>query len=825
MVAGWLCLLALPGAAAAQGRVDAGALRAEVQADPWRVTFADPGGATVLAEAPGRGRGDTGALGFRTAAGWARATRVLAARAEGGAYVASVATTDPAGRRLDVRIAPAGDGVITLQAAVAGATAADVSAVAMAFEARPGERYLGFGERSNAVDQRGGTVENRVADGPYQPEERPGIAAIVPPAGFSDRDDATYFPMPWLLSTAGYGVLVDNDETSRHRLGSDDAGAWSVEADGTALRLRVFAGPAPADVLRRLTEHTGRQPPPGAPWFFGPWFQPRGDVGRQVAEARALRAADAPASVAQTYTHYLPCGAQRGQQERERRRTRELHAAGFAVTTYFNPMICTGYAPVYDRAASAGLLTRDAAGRPVTYRYGASADADDQFLVGQVDFSVPAGRAFYGELLGEAVADGYDGWMEDFGEYTPPDSRSGDGSTGATMHNRYPVLYHRASAEFALARRRPAAAGFIRSGWTGVHPYAQLVWGGDPSTDWGFDGLASAVRQGLTMGLSGISRWGSDVGGFFALGPRRLTPELLVRWIELGAVSGIMRTQANGVALPPQADRPQIADPAILPVWRRYAKLRTQLYPYLRAADAEYRRTGLPLMRHMALVHPGDATARERDDQFFVGPDLLAAPVLHPGERERRLYLPPGRWVPFEASIRPDGRDGGLKLGRAEPLRGEREVTLPAPLESLPLLVRAGSVLPLLPADVDTLADGDGGDGTVSLADRARTLRLLALPRGRTMARFGERGRIDSIERRWRWRLKLQGAARRRIGLAASLRTLDRPFRPCAVRLDGRRLRRAAWRYDRRTGVLRTSFRARRRVARLVVTARRCGGR
>ena len=190
---------ALPAVATAQERVESGALSADVRAEPWGLTFRDRTGAPVLAEARERGAGATGALGFRTASGWARATRVLSARREGGAYLASVATTDAVGRRLDVRVAPAGEGAVTLQAAVAGVAAGDVGAVGIAFDARDGERYLGFGERSNAVDQRGGTVEHRVADGPYQPEERPFVAGIIPQAGFSDRDDATYFPMPWLL--------------------------------------------------------------------------------------------------------------------------------------------------------------------------------------------------------------------------------------------------------------------------------------------------------------------------------------------------------------------------------------------------------------------------------------------------------------------------------------------------------------------------------------------------------------------------------------------------------------------------------------------------
>jgi alpha-D-xyloside xylohydrolase len=82
--------------------------------------------------------------------------------------------------------------------------------------------------------------------------------------------------MPWLLSTAGYGVLVDNAETSLHRLASESPGAWSVEVEAPELRLRVFAGPRPADVVRRLSERVGRQPEPD-PYVFGPWYQPRDD--------------------------------------------------------------------------------------------------------------------------------------------------------------------------------------------------------------------------------------------------------------------------------------------------------------------------------------------------------------------------------------------------------------------------------------------------------------------------------------------------------------------------------------------------------------------
>ena len=803
-------ILGAPAVAAAQvdRTVRSGPLSAVVAAQPWHLTFTDGGGATVLDEAPGTGTGPTGTLGFQTIAGWWHATRVVEERRDGDAYVARLATSDPAGRTLAVRVAPDAEGVIAVTATVEGA-AADVQQTGVAFAAHPGERFLGFGERSNAVDQRGNDVEDYVSDGPYQPEERPAIAAFVPAPGFHPRDDATYFPIPWLLSSAGYGVLLDDDEPSLWRLGTDSADAWSVEAQSPRFALRVFAGPRPADVLRRFTERLGRQPPAAAPFYFGPWWQPKGE---DAANLKTLGDAGALGSVAQTYTHYLPCGDQVGREQAQRDRTERFHAAGLAVTTYFNPMICTSH-PRYQEAVDQGVLTKDALGRPYEYRYtGAS-----QFFVGQFDFSAPGADAFYASLLADAVRDGYDGWMEDFGEYTPTDSRSADGTPGPAMHNRYPALYHRGAYRYSVGAPRPLAR-FNRSGWTGSARFSQIVWGGDPTTDWGFDGLASAVKQGLTMGLSGVSLWGSAIGGYFALGERHLTPELLTRWIEVGFASGVMRTEANGFELPDHGTRPQIFDKDVLPVWRRYARLRTQLYPYLAAAEAEYDRTGLPIMRHLALVDPGDPRATARDDEYAFGPDLLAAPVLEPGATQRKLYLPAGHWVDLWRSASP-ADDGAPVLGAARVLAGGTDVTVPAPLDELPLFVRAGTVLPLLPADVDTLAPYGEAPGLVHLGDR-RTRVLLAFPRGASRSWLEPGRRISSLERRGRWVMRIRGP-RRRFLLQASLRTLVHPFRPCRIQVGRHRLRHRFWSYDRGTGILRARFHAGRGTR---VTVRRCGG-
>ena len=347
-------------ATAAELAADAGSLRAQVEAEPWGLELTDADGARVLAEHPGTGAGPDGALGFRTASGWAHATRVVSARRDGGAYVAELATTDPS-RGIEVRIASAGEGTVRLEAGLIGSSAG-VQAIGMGFRAEPGERYLGFGERSDAVAREAGVVESYVSDGPYQASEYPFLNLFVPPWGLRERTDATYYPIPWLLSTDGYGVLVENPETSYFRLRSGAADAWSVEVvrapEGEPggelgpppdrLALTFFGGPEPAAALKRFTGATGRQPPPSAPWVHGPWYQAGDD---EAAELELLRKRDAPLSVLQTYTHYLPCGEQNT--ARERQRVAAAHSAGVAVTTYFNPMVCADYAAGFQPAAAA----------------------------------------------------------------------------------------------------------------------------------------------------------------------------------------------------------------------------------------------------------------------------------------------------------------------------------------------------------------------------------------------------------------------------------------------------------------------------------------
>jgi alpha-glucosidase (family GH31 glycosyl hydrolase) len=840
-----ILIASVAGATPASGQtLRSGRLEARITAEPFALEFVDLSDGDKLrtvdagAPRPDDPRAKFGPLGYsfdlrvpvlnnailgyyqalESETAWFQATRVLSSRRDGEALVLELGTNDPLGHTLELKLAPAGEGGITASSRIATGPFPEMASVSgAAFRAVDGERYLGFGERSNAVDQTGGSVFSWAEEGPfssgnYEDELRP----LLPDFTFPTGPTASNFPMPWLVSTRGFGLLIDQSERSTFDLARERPDAWRAQAESARFRVTVFAGPRPADTVRRYSAYAGRQPP-ASPWFFGPWFQPT-EEKRPYELAERFRAEDVPVTVAQTYTHYLPCGDHRGREQTERERIARYHELGFKITTYFNPHVCTSYEPVYSEAAEEGLLVKNAAGEP--YVLTNPFTADEQ--ISEIDFTNPAGRALFARLLDDAINAGYDGWMEDFGEYTPFDSVFANGETGRTMHNRYPVEYHGASTEHT-SRRGGDFAVFIRSGFHGVQPHARVVWGGDPTEDWSCsDGICAAVHQLLSIGLSGIAYQGSDIGGFHSVVNPRTDDELNARWLQVGAVSGVMRTQANGFSFrSDRAQRSQVWSPAVLPIWRRYAKLRTQLYPYIAAASAEYQRTGMPIARHLSLAFPEDARAVRQQHEFMFGPDLLAAPVLRPGARERELYLPPGRWVDLWRAVAYDPARGSLRLGRATVLEGGREVKVPAPLEELPLMVRAGALIPLVSSDVDTIADGGSGAGLVHLRDRRRQLRIIAFPRGRSRASLGPGIRAGSVTRRRRWTLRIRSSAKRRYRLQASLATLRRPFRPRCVTVRGRRLTHRRWRYDRASRVLRAAFKLR---SGGLVVARRCRG-
>ena len=659
-----------------------------------------------------------------------------------------VHTTDPT-RSFRVRVAKAAEGVLDLHATLDHPDG--VLMTGATFVNDTDQRFLGFGERSDDVDQTGRVVTQWNEEGPFSAGMfRPVTEPVLgkqwqgpPPFG-----PASNFTMPWTISSRGYGFLLDSTWLNRFDLRSP--ARWTVETHEPSLHWRVYGGPAPADVVRRATADRliGRQPAP-AQWFFGPWYQPHGNDAQLMTAWRTPRSRgglEVPITVAQTYTHYLPCAAQAPDRAtgRQRAQTDAYHSWGYRVTTYVNSFVCQTHPDgAYQVGDANHFFVRTALGFTYPLPYLAYRDASS----GLVDFTAPGAEAWWQSLVKEALTNRYDGWMEDFGEYVPPDSVLADGRSGLAGHNDYCTAYHRASYDLTWPRFGPEFAQFVRCGYTGTGPYARIVWGGDPTEDDSeADGLPAAVSEGLSMGMSGIGYWGSDIGGFHALFTADETsPELLTRWAEVGAFSGIMRTEADGVPRPAAAGAPraQVWDPAVLPHWRALSRLRTQLFPYIWKAAQEYQRTGMPIMRQLSLAYPDQDAAWGKGDphtvaaaryEYLFGPDVLVAPVVTVGSTGRDVWLPPGKWVDFWAATTYNDATGAYNARRVQTVvNGGRVVHVTSPLGHPPLFVKAGTCLRLLPPDVQTLDDTSGfahDASVVTLAEGIKRTRLV--PFGRT---------------------------------------------------------------------------------------------
>lgn len=814
--------------------LEAERLAFEITEEPWGCRFFDTRGGHPIEEASLVAGSPAGSFGFQTERSdrtvwrhgplrdlpgpsnekspankaWHHAIGLEHFRTTPTVFSAELRTDDPGGRLISIEVAAASDSTISVAMSVIGDTR-DLVAVGHAFRLADDEAFFGFGERSDEVSRTQGVVEQYVGEGPWQEYEYPFLEGVVPAWGVRQRRDSTYFPIPWALSTKGYGILIDNDELSYFRLRSETPDTWSFEVEANELRYRVFAGPSPLDALRRFTESTGRQPEPGARWWFGPWYQtghtnhvPLEDEKQQL---QKLRDARAPVSAAETHCRFLPGGAHRGWEESERERAKWFREQGLASLSYLNPMISEEYEEVFSAARSSGALQSRSDGSPCVF---AGYIGDKQPPItneAHFEFASDSGLAAWESVALQLVESGHSGWMEDFGEYSPLDAVSGTGLDGTAAHNSYPRDYHGAASE--VADRLASVAGeplcrFVRSGWTGTARSIPAVWGGDPTCSWGFDGLSSAVIEGLSMGASGIAMWGSDTGGFVS-SVDHLTPELLRRWIQFSSCCPIMRTKSAGIELPPY-DRPQIWDPDVIETWVRWAAWHTQLNDYLAAAHAEYRSTGVPIMRALGLLWPEFEVAVKCVDQYLLGHDLLIAPVIEPEVTERTVWVPPGAWIDlwrvarYEPSTRSLELTGSNGAGTGI-LHGPTIVTLQAPADEIPILVRAGAALTLLSNDVDTLVDRRGRDGEASnqsssfvrASERDHERVMLAWP----------------LSRETTFDLETLADRQRNFRVSLDLRIVG-DFTPSRLAIDGTEVQRSSWSFSQEKRILFANFEA-----------------
>ncbi|MFC5531410.1 glycoside hydrolase family 31 protein [Cohnella yongneupensis] len=538
----------------------------------------------------------------------------------------------------------------------------------------PEDRFYGFGEKAGFLDKRGEKLSmwNTDVYAPHNPET-----------------SELYVSIPFFLTLRGgraFGTFLFNTFKTSFDLSGDSE--YRMHADGGQLDTFVFAGPSAKDVVSQYTALTGRAPIPPK-WALG-YHQSRysyetdGEVRELV---RAFKEKGIPLDAVYLDIHYMngyrvftfdksrfpdPAGL-----------IKELRESGIRIIPIVDPGVKAD--PEY----------------PV-FREGAAGSrfcgfADGSLFYGQVwpeksafpDFTDGPVREWWGDLHAFYADKGIEGIWNDMNEPSVfNDSKTMDldvlhkndsqPATHRELHNQYGFFMSKATYE-GMARQMAGRRPFVltRAGFSGIQRYA-AVWTGDNRSFW--EHLEMSVPMCLNLGLSGVPLCGADVGGF----AHDSNGELLARWTQVGALMPYFRNHSEMKAI---RQEPWVFGSEVEDVARKYIQLRYRWLLYLYTLFAEASRTGVPVMRPLFMEFPEDASCYGVSDQYMLGSQVLVAPVVRPNVLKRLVYLPAGDWVNYWTD---------------EKVAGGAHVIVDAPLDTLPIFVRAGTVLPLATARMNT---------------------------------------------------------------------------------------------------------------------------
>lgn len=627
-------------------------------------------------------------LGLQAGITYSPRSVLRAKRIAGGGAELLVSTNDPAGRQLVVEVAPAQAGSIRVSARVTPNSG--VASISDSFASPRDEAFHGFGGRHNAIDQRGTDFYNwvqqqNVGAGPLED-----LVAPIPGSGgegylFPAGPAAAFYVQSQFVSTRGYGFLLDRDEISGWRMASDRSDAWQVSLASSSIDYVVSPG-GPRRAIRKTTEIGGRHDVPPR-WALEPELDRLTAIAGETEESYKDSVEQDLADI----KHYdLPLKAYRIEawQFFDRAYLRDLiarlHRRGLKALVYFRPFvgterIGTDDPGAFDEALAHGWVATTASGSPYVI---AGNFAQNGGLAAMIDFTDPGARKWWEGRIHEALDLGADGFMQDFGEQVLNPMHFDNGQTGAEMHNRYPVLFHKTTdrAVKKWERKNPGRKiwFFTRSGYSGSKgsaAYERSNFPGDETTDWSrASGLASQTPDMLNRAVGGAFGFTTDIGGYFDIHTPPTSKELFLRWAEWAALSPIFRLHGS---VRSGTHTPWSYDDETVRIYKRLSRLHLRAVPLIeRLWRTGTRKTGIPPTRPLWLQFPKDPEAARQDQQWMLGPDVLVAPVVEQGARSRRVYFPKGCWV------RPGGGDRH---------RGAGYVPVSAALGELPYFFRCGT--------------------------------------------------------------------------------------------------------------------------------------
>jgi alpha-D-xyloside xylohydrolase len=490
--------------------------------------------------------------------------------------------------------------------------------------------------------------------------------------------------VPVLVSSKGYGVLWDNPAVTDIDAGKTNAAvlSWTSET-GRAVDYYFLFGPAADGVVQDYRDLTGDAPMMGE-WLWGFWqckerYRSQEELTNVVAEYRKL---GVPLDGIIQDWHYWTNGGW-GSHAFEQARyadpaamIRDLHAMNAHMMISVWARFDTGL-PNYNELNQAGELL--AAPPPI-----ASQPVPREANRYYDSFNPDARKLYWRQMNDQLFKLGIDGWWLDasepelnsrWGEFRRYQTALG---SGAEVFNAYPLMHTMAVYQGQRAATSAKRVALLtRSAWAGQQRNAAITWSGDIRGTW--DVLARQIPAGLNFSASGIPYWNTDIGGFSGARTNDARyQELFTRWFQFGAFCPMFRV--HGTSAPKEIWR---WDEPTQKILADYIRLRYRLLPYIYSVSWNVTSGGGTMMRPLMMDFANDPTALDIGSQYLFGPALMACPVTQPGVTNWSVYLP--------------GQDAWYDFRTGRRLAGGQRIDAAAPIDSMPLFVRAGAIVPMGP--------------------------------------------------------------------------------------------------------------------------------